>query len=147
MEDKPSNQGPSADEERGIGKTAAKRRDQLRQLEEKRRKTLARLNEARAQLAQAVAEDEARARRRQRNQQMQEYKRLKFVLGGLVLTVMQSDGPAAFAMSSQDLFRLSDKDRQLLDRVWAVIRSRSESGDSPCDATAHLPDVDLGLQK
>jgi hypothetical protein len=105
----------------GIGKTAAKRREQLRELEEKRTRTLAQLNKARADLAQAVAEAEARERRRFRNRQMQEAKRLKFVLGGLVLEAMRGVGPDGFTMCSQDLVQLRDNERELLDRVWAAL--------------------------
>jgi hypothetical protein len=105
----------------GIGKTAAKRREQLRVLEEKRTRTLAQLNKARADLAQAVAEADARERRRFRNRQIQEAKRLRFILGGLVLAAMRGVGPNGFTMSSQDLVQLRDNERELLDRVWAAL--------------------------
>jgi hypothetical protein len=132
MTDKCSTARSTKTDSPGIGKTAAKRRDQLRLLEEKRTRTLAQLNKARAELAHAVAEAEARERRRFRNQQMQEAKRLKFILGGLVLAAMRGVGPDGFTMSSQDLAQLREKERELLDRVWAVLNAPPQ----PCASDA-----------
>lgn len=126
MQDKQTFPAPGTVGAPTIGKTAAKRRMQLELLEQRRRKTLAQLNQARAELAQAVAEAEARDRRRQRNRQLQDLKRLKFVLGGLMLSVMRETGSAEFAMSSRDLLRLTEKDADLLKQVLTVIITSPE---------------------
>lgn len=114
-----STQGPS------IGRKAAKRRMQLEELERRQSEALARMNQERAALRQALAEAEARARRQERAQQRKDETQLKSVLGALVLTVMRDGGPDGLRMTSQDLLRLEPKDRQLLDKVWAVIMARA----------------------
>lgn len=133
MQDKQTFPTPATAGAPTIGKTAAKRRMQLELLEERRRKTLAQLNQARAELAQAVAEAEARDRRRQRNKQLQDLKRLKFALGGLVLSVMREAGAADFAMTSRDFLRLAEKDADLLKQVLTVITTPTEPGGSSAD--------------
>lgn len=133
MQDKQTFPAPATAGAPTIGKTAAKRRMQLELLEERRRKTLAQLNQARAELAQAVAEAEARDRRRQRNKQLQDLKRLKFALGGLVLSVMREGGAADFAMTSRDFLRLAEKDADLLKQVLTVISTPTESGGLSAD--------------
>ena len=115
----PTPQGPS------IGKRAARRRMQLEELERRQSEALARMNQERAALRQAVAEAEARARRQERAQQRKDEIQLKSILGALVLTVMRDGGPDALRMTSQDLLRLDPRDRQLLDKVWAVIMARA----------------------
>jgi hypothetical protein len=114
-----------------IGKRAARRRMQLDELERRQSEALARMNQERAALKQAVAEAEARARRQERTQQRKDEGQLKSILGALVLTVMRDGGPDALRMTSQDLLRLDVKDRQLLDQVWAVIIARAAAEQTP----------------
>lgn len=128
MQDKQTFSAPATAGVPTIGKTAAKRRRQLELLEQRRRKTLAQLNLARAELAQAVAEAEARDRRRQRNRQLQDLKRLKFVLGGLVLSVIREAGGSEFAMTSGDLLRLTEKETELLKQVLTVLSASPDAG-------------------
>lgn len=126
----------------GIGKRAAKRRMQLEELERRQSEALARMNQERAALRQAVAEAEARARRQERAQQKKDEGRVKCILGELVLTVMRDGGPDALQMSSQHLLRLSPKDRQLLDKVWAVISARADA-EQPSRRTKWAQDGDV----
>lgn len=141
MQDKTSIPAPATAGAATIGKTAAKRRMQLELLEQRRQKTLAQLNHARAELAQALAEAESRERRRQRNRQLQDLKRLKFVLGGLVLTVMREAGGSEFAMSSRDLLRLTEKEANLLKQVLTVVSPSFESSASPANGATTAPQL------
>ena len=108
---------PSPRTVRTIGTAAARKRDQLKQFEIARKRSIDKLNQARTELARAVAEAEARDRRRVRNQQMADQKQLKFILGGVMLEALRTQGPTAFAITPADLDRLAEKDRQLLTEV------------------------------
>ena len=110
---------------RTIGAVAARKRDQLKQFEAARKRSIDKLNQERAALAQAVAEAEARERRRVRNQQMADQKRLKFILGGLMLGSLRSLGELGFSMTAEDLKQLPEKDRTLLTQVLAAHVSAS----------------------
>lgn len=115
----------------GVGKRAARRRMQLEELERRQSEALARMHQERAALRQAVAEAEARARRQERAQQRKDESQLKSILGALVLTLMRDGGPDALRMTSQDLHRLQPKERELLDKVWAVISARADAEEPP----------------
>lgn len=104
---------------RSIGTLAARKRLELNQFEAARRRSIERLNHKRAELARTVAEAEAQERRRLRNEQMADQKRLKFVLGGIMLEALRTQGLTSLTITEQDLHRLGEKDRQLLDDVLA----------------------------
>lgn len=131
MKDEENGMAPKPNEGPSIGKRAAKRRMQLEELERRQNEARARMNQERAALRQAVAEEEARARRQERAQQRNDENQVKRILGALVLTVMRDGGPDALRMTSQDLLRLEAKDRQLLDKVWAVISARTDAEQAP----------------
>ncbi|UUZ68772.1 hypothetical protein LP416_02265 [Polaromonas sp. P2-4] len=107
----------------GIGALAARKRQQLERFDEERRRADERARLERDQLLKDAKEAEMRAHRKQRNLEQTEQKKLKFVLGGLVLTALRTRGPAHFTVSSQDLTRLDEKERETLDRVLAAMHA------------------------
>lgn len=113
---------------RSIGAVAARKRDELEQFKAARRKAIEKLNEEQALLAKAVAEAEAQARRQTRNKQLDDQKQLKFILGGLVLGSLRALGEAAFAMTTEDLKKLSEKERELLNAVLTTGIAPAASG-------------------
>lgn len=127
MNDEENGKTPKPTQAPSIGKRAAKRRMQLEELERRQSEALARMSQERAALRKAVAAAEAKARQLERRQQRKDEAQLKCVLGALVLTVMRDGGPDALRMTSQDLHRLEAKDRELLDKVWAVISACADT--------------------
>lgn len=102
-----------------IGSLAARKREQLeqfnaehRRLEEKRRK-------AREQLTNELNKIQTRERRRQRNQEQSDDKRIRFILGGLMLTALRSQGQEAFGVGPADLSRLKLTEFALLSEILA----------------------------
>lgn len=120
-----AHQGPS------ISKRAARRRMQFEELERRQSEASARMKQERAAAKKVLAEVEARARRQERAQQRKDETQLKSILGALVLTVMRDGGPDALRVTSQDLHRLQPKERELLDKVWAVISTRADQEEPP----------------
>ncbi len=114
-----------------IGKKAERRRMQFQELERRQSEASARMKQERAAAKKALAEVQARARRQERAQQRKDQTQLKSILGALVLTVMRDGGPDALRMTSQDLHRLQPKERELLDKVWAVISTRADQEEPP----------------
>ena len=112
-----------SDATRGIGAHAAKKRMQLERFDEERKKLQEKLRRERDQLARDVAEVEARDRRRQRNKELTGQKRLKFILGGLVLAALREKGRDALSITAVDLDGLKPADRQLLDQVLDMAQS------------------------
>jgi hypothetical protein len=108
---------------RGIGVLAARKRQQLERFDEERRRADERARLERDQLLKEAKEAEMRAHRKQRNLEQTEQKKLKFVLGGLILTALRTHGPGHFTVSSQDLTRLDEKEREMLDRVLAAMHA------------------------
>jgi hypothetical protein len=119
---------PQANRVEGIGRLgtmAAKKRQQLERFDAERKRMQEKQRREREELAREVAEVEARDRRRMRNEQQNDQKRIKFVLGGLVLTALIKDGRAKLSIASGDLDRLSDKDKALLAQVLAAALANS----------------------
>lgn len=110
-------QSPSTVSPRGIGARAARKREQLRRFDEERRRVQEKLRDEREQLAREVQEAESRERRRQRNQELADQRRLKFILGGVVLAAMREQGPTALRVTAEHLAGLSEADRTLLAKV------------------------------
>ena len=116
------------------GSIAARKRNQLEQFEATRKRSIEKLNHARAELVKAAAEAEGRERRRARNQQMADQKRLKFILGGLMLDYLRTSGQAAFFMRTQDLEKLKEKDQRLLHEVLMFTANTAAVGVSVIEA-------------
>jgi len=108
---------------RGIGAQAARKRQELERFDEERKKLQEKWRQERDQLARDVAEVEARDRRRRRNQELTDQKRVKFILGGLVLAALREKGLTALAITAQDLDRLKPMERQLLDQALDTARA------------------------
>ena len=111
-----------SDAPRGIGAQAARKRQELERFDEERKKLQEKWRQERDQLARDVAEVEGRDRRR-RNQELTDQKRVKFILGGLVLAALREKGLAALAITAQDLDRLKPMERQLLDQTLDTSRA------------------------
>lgn len=124
-EDKKSN-AEKAPIPRGIGALAERKRQQLARFDEERRRAEEKARVEREQLAREMQEAVRRANRQQRNIELNEQKRLKFVLGGLWLGTLSRQGPGQFIVSAQDLLQLDDKERDLLHRVLSAMQLAAE---------------------
>lgn len=132
---------------RGIGALAERKRQQLERFDEERRRAEGKTRMEREQLAKEVQEANRRAQRQQRNLEQTEQKKLKFVLGGLMLTALRTHGPEHYTVSSQDLTRLDEKERQMLDRVLAALHAAAQRSAKGRKAKGSGPDdgVDVVL--
>lgn len=136
-----------SDAPRGIGAQAARKRQELERFDEERKKLQEKWRQERDQLARDVAEVEGRDRRRRRNQELTDQKRVKFILGGLVLAALREKGLTALAITAQDLDRLKPMERQLLDQALDTARlptpPAADASSNAKDATADGVDLVL----
>ena len=113
---------------RSIGGTVATKRKQLAHLTAEKKRKHAAYILARERLARDLAELEGHERRRQRVAELNEEKRVRFILGGIWLQALQSQ-PSSFSLSLGDLTQLKPVERVLLDAVLA----RTLEASSPAD--------------
>jgi hypothetical protein len=128
-----------------LGAMARKKREQLERFDDERKRLQDKLRTEREELAREVAEVEARDRRRIRNGQLNSQKRLKFVLGGLVLTALVKNGRNAMTVTSEHLDRLSEKDSALLDQVLDAASASTANAPITIKAASGTPRTNIDL--
>lgn len=111
---------PKPQRKPSIGAKASSLRKQLQDFGERKLRIEAELREEKQKLAKDLNEAERREKRRIRNRELNDQKRLKFLLGGLALAALRRLGRKAFALAATDLEALPSKDLQLLDEALLI---------------------------
>jgi hypothetical protein len=115
----------------GLGAKASSARKRLEVFEERKRRIEDELREERQRLTTDLTDAERRENRRKRNEEMNRLKRVKFILGGLVVSALREEGEKALAFATKHLGRLKPEERQLIAEALASLHPPSGPGPGP----------------
>lgn len=137
------NNEPNPPEDNGrprrMGSLAARKREQLDKFDAARRQLMEKQREERETLVRELAEADAKKRRRDKTQEVQKFKRAKFLLGGMLLAAVRESGHRPFIVTVDDLKRLTQKDRDIVEPVLLAMRASNDAAD---DKPSTTPDAD-----
>ena len=130
-----------------IGRVTMKKRQELDRLKEEQRRIQQVYREEKAKLERDLAESDRRDRRRESLARHNDDKRMRFILGGVILEVLRQQGTTAFSFGPMDLTRMKVADRTSLEGILArLIPTPPSPASQPIqDAPSNDSGVDLPL--
>lgn len=136
-----SKQAENPSSPRSMGSLAARKREQLEKFDAARRQLLEKQREERERLVRELAEADAKKRRRDKTQEVQKFKRAKFLLGGMLLAVVRECGHRPFVVTVDDLKHLTQKDRDIVEPVLQAMRASNNVADDKPSTAPEADDV------